>query len=424
MRKIPRLRRARGVVAAPPSKSYTARALLLAAAAEGSTTIVNALDADDSRYMLEALRTIGFRISGRLGTGVTIGERESMSANEVEISIGNAGTAMRFLTGFLGFTPGRFLLTGDDRMQERPIGDLVDVLQGLGVEVEYADRDGYPPLRIRGKRMRGGEHVRVSAKTSSQFVSSLLMAATTLPSGLTVQIDSPVSQPYIDITIDVLRSFGAVVARDGNIVNVNRGALHLDSYRVEGDFSSASYWFAAAAATGGDVAISGLRQESVQGDVGFLDVLRSMGCAVGWEGEVARVIGSPLLLGGRFDCNAMPDVAPTLAAIAPLAAGGVHIANIANLRVKECDRIAELTVELQKLGATAAEGSDWLRVDPGWSDSDVVVDPHGDHRLAMSFAIAGLARGGVTIADEQVVAKSYPRFWKTLDELVATSERE
>jgi 3-phosphoshikimate 1-carboxyvinyltransferase len=424
MRKIPRLRRALGVVAAPPSKSYTARALLLAAVTEGPTTIVNALDADDSRYMLEALRTIGFKITGRLGTGVTVGERESMSANEVEISIGNAGTAMRFLTGFLAFTPGRFLLTGDDRMQERPIGDLVDVLQGLGVEVEYGEREGYPPLRIRGKRMRGGDHVRVSAQTSSQFVSSLLMAATTLPSGLTVEIDSPVSQPYIDITLDVLRSFGAVVVRDGNTVNVRRGALHLDSYRVEGDFSSASYWFAAAAATAGDIAVTGLRQESVQGDAGFLGVLRSMGCAVGWDDDVARVIGPPSLSGGRFDCNAIPDVAPTLAAIAPLAGGGVDITNIANLRVKECDRIAVLAAELQKLGAKAAEGPDWIRVESGWSDAPVVVDPHGDHRIAMSFAIAGLARGGVTIADEQVVAKSYPRFWKSLDELVATSEKE
>jgi 3-phosphoshikimate 1-carboxyvinyltransferase len=423
MRKIPRLRRAQGTVAVPPSKSYTARALLLAAIAEGPTTVEGALDADDSRYMLEALRTVGFRITGRLGTGITIGDRESISASEVEISIGNAGTAMRFLTGFLAFTPGRFLLTGDDRMQERPIGDLVDVLQSLGVEVEYAERDGFPPLRIRGKRMRGGDHVRISAQTSSQFVSSLLMAATTLPSGLSVQIDSPVSQPYIDITIDVLRSFGAVMERDGNRIDVRGGALRLDSYRVEGDFSSASYWFAAAAATAGNVAVSGLRRESVQGDAGFLDLLRSMGCAVGWEDEVVRVIGPSSLTGGRFDCNAIPDVAPTLAAIAPLAAGGVHIANIANLRVKECDRITALAEELRKLGATAAEGPDWLRVEAGWSETAAVIDPHGDHRLAMSFAIAGLARGGVEIADEQVVSKSYPRFWKTLDELVATSER-
>jgi 3-phosphoshikimate 1-carboxyvinyltransferase len=424
MRKIPRLRRAQGIVAAPPSKSYTARALLLAAIAEGPTKIVGALDADDSRYMLEALRTIGYRITGRLATGVTIGDRESMSANEVEISIGNAGTAMRFLTGFLAFTPGRFLLTGDARMLERPIGDLVEVLQSLGVEVEYADREGYPPLRIRGKRMRGGDHVRISARTSSQFVSSLLMAATTLPSGLTVQIESAVSQPYIDVTIDVLRSFGAAVIRESNVVNVRRGALHLDAYRVEGDFSSASYWFAAAAATGGNVAVTGLRRESVQGDAGFLDLLRSMGCAVSWEDDMARVIGAPTLSGGRFDCNAIPDVAPTLAAIAPLAAGGAYITNVANLRVKECDRISVLAAELGKLGAHAAEGPDWLRVEGGWSDAPAVIDPHGDHRIAMSFAVAGLARGGVTMADEQVVGKSYPRFWKTLDELVATSEVE
>src|SRR5215212_4182777 len=190
MKQIPQIRAANARVSAPPSKSYSVRALLLAAMAEGSTRVENCLDSDDTRYALEALRTIGFSVEGTLAKGVTIGERLSMSANEVPIFVGNAGTAMRFLAGWLSFTAGRFLLQGEERMHNRPIGDLVDVLLQIGAEVEYVEREGYPPLRIRGKRMRGGFEVTVSAATSSQFASSLMMAGATLPGGITVQVAS------------------------------------------------------------------------------------------------------------------------------------------------------------------------------------------------------------------------------------------
>src|SRR5947208_19918 len=211
MRAIPKIDRFTASVVAPPSKSYSVRALLLAAMAEGTTTITNCLDADDTRYALEALRTIGFQIAGTFKNGVTIGPRISMSADEVHLFIGNAGTAMRFLTGWLAFTPGRFLIDGEERMRSRPIGDLVDVLLQLGAEVEYVDREGYPPLRIRGKKMRGGFEVAISADTSSQFASALLMGGATLPGGITVVLQRIASAPYIDITADVLISFGARV---------------------------------------------------------------------------------------------------------------------------------------------------------------------------------------------------------------------
>jgi len=418
MKSIPKSGPLDATVTAPPSKSYSVRALLLGAMTHGTTAIANCLDADDTRYALEALRTIGFDIAGTFQKEIFIGPRKSMSANEVPIFIGNAGTAMRFFTGWLAFTPGRFLLHGEERMHQRPIGDLVEVLLQIGAEVEYVEQEGYPPLRIRGKKMRGGSDVTISAETSSQFVSALMLGGATLPDGITLRISTLASGPYIDITADILKSFGAPVTREGNVIRVRAGRLERAAYRVEGDYSSASYWFAAAAATGGTMRVRGLAVPTAQGDSGFLDILAAMGCDVRAGDTEIAVTAPPQLRGGVFDCNATPDIVPTLAAIAPLAASPVEIVNIANLRVKESDRLATVTSELRALGATVDERPDSLLIHPGWSDAPAVVETHNDHRLAMAFAIAGLARGNVTIAREQVVSKSYPRFWKTLEEVV------
>jgi 3-phosphoshikimate 1-carboxyvinyltransferase len=417
MKQIPKTGPINSTVTAPPSKSYSVRALLLAAMTGSPTTVVNCLDADDTRYALEALRAIGFDVTGSIAGGVTIGDRRSMSANEVPIFVGNAGTAMRFFTGWLAFTPGRFLLHGEERMHNRPIGDLVDVLMKIGVEVEYVEKEGYPPLRIRGKRMRGGFDVTISAETSSQFVSALMLGGATLPDGIRLHISSLASGPYIDITADILQTFGAHVARRGNDISVRAGRLELPEYRVEGDYSSASYWFAAAAATRGTIRVQGLAGPTAQGDAGFLDILKKMGCEV-TAADVITVAGPAQLRGGTFDCNSTPDIVPTLAAIAPLASSPVEIINVANLRVKESDRLATVSSELRKLGVSVDERPDSLRIQPGWSADPATVETHNDHRIAMSFAISGLARGGISIANEQVVSKSYPRFWKTLDEVM------
>jgi 3-phosphoshikimate 1-carboxyvinyltransferase len=411
-------------VTAPPSKSYSVRALLLAAMSRGTTIVRNCLDADDTRYAFEALKTIGFDASGAFKSELRIGERKSMSANEVPIFVGNAGTAMRFFTGWLAFTPGRFELRGEERMHERPIGDLVEVLLSIGAEVEYVEKEGYPPLRIRGKRMRGGFDVTISAETSSQFVSALMLGGATLPDGITLRISQLASGPYIDITADILQTFGARVTRDGNTINVRAGNLERAEYVVEGDYSSASYWFAAAAATKGTMRVRGLAIPTAQGDAGFLDILRAMGCAVAVTEDEITVRGAETLQGGTFDCNATPDVVPTLAAIAPLASSPVEIVNVANLRVKESDRLATVTSELRALGATVEERPDALVIHPGWSDAPAIIETHNDHRIAMAFAIAGLARGNVTIAREQVVSKSYPRFWRDLSDAVAPSAVE
>jgi 3-phosphoshikimate 1-carboxyvinyltransferase len=340
-----------------------------------------------------------------------------MSANDVPVFIGNAGTAMRFLTGWLAFTPGRFLLQGEARMHARPIGDLVDVLLSIGAEVEYVEREGYPPLRIRGKKMRGGFDVAIAADTSSQFASSLMMAGATLPDGLTLRLTSLASASYLDITASILAAFGARVERRGEVVHVKAATLRRDEYRVEGDYSSASYWFAAAAATRGTMHVRGLAHPTAQGDAAFLEILNAMGCEVAITSDEIVVTGTEALRGGRFDCNSSPDLVPTLAAIAPLATSPVEIVNVANLRVKESDRLATVTSELRRLGATVDERPDSLLIQPGWSSDPVTVETHNDHRIAMAFAIAGLSRGNVAIADEQVVSKSYPRFWRTLDEV-------
>jgi 3-phosphoshikimate 1-carboxyvinyltransferase len=419
MKVIPKSGPLRGTVTAPPSKSYSVRALLLAAMSRGTTTVQNCLDADDTRYALEALRTIGFDVAGSIQREVYIGERKSMSANEVPIFIGNAGTAMRFFTGWLAFTPGRFLLQGEERMHQRPIGDLVEVLRQIDAEVEYVEQEGFPPLRIRGKKMRGGFNVTISAETSSQFVSALMLGGATLPDGITLRISTLASGPYIDITTDILRTFGANVTREGNTIHVRAGRLERPEYRVEGDYSSASYWFAGAAATGGRMAVRGLAIPTAQGDAGFLDILARMGCTVETNETEVVVTGPEQLRGGVFDCNATPDIVPSLAAIAPLADSPVEIVNVANLRVKESDRLATVTSELQRLGATVDERPDSLLIQPGWSDAPAIIETHNDHRIAMAFAVAGLARGNVTIGKEQVVTKSYPGFWKTLDRVLS-----
>jgi 3-phosphoshikimate 1-carboxyvinyltransferase len=422
MKLIPKVQSVDATVTAPPSKSYSVRALLLAAMARGATTVRNCLDADDTRYALEALRAIGFDVQGAIQRDdVVIGERKSMSANEVPIFIGNAGTAMRFFTGWLAFTPGRFLLHGEERMHQRPIRDLVEVLLEIGAEVEYVEREGYPPLRIRGKRMRGGFDVTISAETSSQFVSALMLGGATLPDGITLRISKLASGPYIDITADILQTFGGRVERNGDVIRVSAGVLQRAEYVVEGDYSSASYWFAAAAATRGRMRVRGLAIPTAQGDAGFLDVLAAMGCGVEVTEDAITVTGADTLRGGTFDCNATPDIVPTLAAIAPLASSPVEIVNVANLRVKESDRLATVTSELRRLGANVDERPDALVIQPGWSDAPATIETHNDHRIAMAFAIAGLARGNVTIGKDQVVTKSYPRFWRDLSSVIAPS---
>jgi 3-phosphoshikimate 1-carboxyvinyltransferase len=419
LKEIARVRQLSGQVTVPPSKSLTNRALLLGMVTEGPTTIIGPLDSDDSRFMVECVRRLGFEVEGSLRKSITIGPRVRMYAQETELFVGNAGTAMRFLTGFLPFVPGRYLLRGEQRMHERPIGPLVDALRNLGGEIEYVEKEGYPPISIRGRMMRGGLSVDVDGSLSSQFVSALMMGGATLRGGMRLRVRDAVSTPYILLTAAILRQFGAEVTVEGETISVRADALERDDYSVEGDYSSASYWMALAAVSGGRLGIEGLELDSAQGDARFIEVLREMGVSTEWTEEGVLAIEGGALHGGTFDMNDIPDTVPTLAAIAPLATSPVEIVNVANLRIKESDRIAALASELGKLGATVEEREDGLLIQPGWGDHPTVIDPHGDHRLAMAFAVAGAVRGNVSIDHEQVVSKSYPGFWRTLARLLS-----
>lgn len=405
-----------GTVNAPASKSLTNRALLLAMITEGETSIIDPLDSDDSRFMLECVRRLGFEVEGSLRSSVTIGRRVRMYSEAVELFVGNAGTAMRFLTGFLPFVPGRYLLRGDQRMHERPIGHLVEALEGIGAEIEYVENEGYPPITIRGRMMRGGMVVPIDGRLSSQFISALMMGGAAVRGGITIEMRNAVSLPYVHLTAGILREFGVDVAFDQSRIEVRPSSVALSEYRVEGDYSSASYWFALAAATGGTIEVTNLRARSVQGDRRFLDLLEEMGASVERR-EGAVVVHGGELRGGTFDMNDIPDVVPTLASIAPLASSPVTIVNVANLRVKESDRITVLATELRKLGVSVEEQDSGLRIEPGWNTEPATIDPHGDHRIAMAFAVAGAARGHVSIDDERVVGKSYPRFWREFETL-------
>jgi 3-phosphoshikimate 1-carboxyvinyltransferase len=421
MKSIPRITSLSGSVEAPSSKSLTARAFLLAAMAGGETTVERPLDSDDPRYLLDAIRKIGFETGGSFRDAVTIGERKTMSANEVELFVGNAGTAMRFLAGWLAFTPGRFVLRGDTRMHQRPIEELVDALRMLDSEVDYLEKEGFPPISIRGRKMRGGFEIEVDGDRSSQFVSALMMGGASLHDGMALRTAARASRSYIDLTAAILRDFGVEVEEDQPGRFRIRGPVQpLDRYVVEGDWSSASYWLAAGAILG-EVTVTNLRDHSAQGDRAFLDILTRMGAETGMAASGATARSAPPLRGGSFDCTSTPDIVPTLAAIAPLASSPVEITGIAHLRIKESDRIAVLASELRKLGARVEEGEDRLRIEPGWNEEPASIDPHGDHRIAMAFAIAGLARGNVSIENESVVGKSYPRFWKSLEELLSGS---
>ncbi len=419
MKVIPKLTALHGTVAAPPSKSLSVRALLLAAMTEEETTVTDLLDCDDTRYVADAIRKIGFEVRGSFREGLTIGARRTMSANEVELFVGNAGAAMRFLTGWLAFTPGRFILRGESRMHERPIAELVDALRMLETEIEYLEKEGFPPIRLRGRRMRGGFIAEVEGERSSQFVSAMMLAGATLPDGIGIRILSLSSRPYVDLTAGILRDFGVAVREDEpGLFRIRGPRPQRERYAVEGDWSAASYWLAAGAVLG-EMKVGNVRLDSAQGDRRFLEILEAMGARVDrGAGEVT--VRSGALAGGTFDCNATPDVVPTLAAIAPLASSPVAITNVASLRIKESDRIAAVAAELRKLGASVEERPDGMTIAPGWGSDPVTIDTHGDHRIAMSFAIAGLARGGVTIADEEVVRKSYPRFWRDMESVASS----
>jgi 3-phosphoshikimate 1-carboxyvinyltransferase len=412
---VPSGRRTRGRLRVPSSKSLTHRYLNLALLSGAPVVIERPLFAEDTRLFLAALGRCGFQVAEE-GDDVRLTPAER-PAGEVEIFCGNAGTMLRFLVATLTVVPGLWRLDGIPRLRERPVGPLVEALRRLGARIEYVAAEGYVPLRIEGGTLRGGTTT-LDAGESSQYLSALLMAALRAPGEVVVEVPTLTSRPYVDVTIAAASAFDGHIERSGpRAYRVRPSALRGGRARVEGDYSAACYPAAAAALTGGEVILDGLSPDSRQGDREFIDLLAEMGAEVSWKGEDLRVRGTGALKGVKADLSGMPDQVPTLAALAPFAEGETLIHNVAHLRIKESDRLEAMATELKKLGADAREGRDSLWLPGLWAAAEtptdtVHVDPHGDHRIAMSCALVGLRRPGVVIDHPEVVAKSYPGFWR------------
>lgn len=411
-----------GTLAPPGSKSLTNRVFLLAALARGESEILRPLFSDDTLYMLSSLKYLGFRLSQSPDTASVKaqGADGSVPWDGARLYVGNAGTAMRFLAATLCLGRGSYTLDGDGRMRQRPMADLIEALETLGATVRTPAREGRPPLEISGGPVRGGE-VEVDGSTSSQFLSALLMTGRCMEKGLIVRVKGElVSRPYVDLTLDAMQRFGCEAENRGyRSFRVPPGSYRGAAYEVEADATAASYFLAAAAVTGGDVTVQGLGTASRQGDVGFADVLAAMGCRVDKTASTLRVRG-PALRGVDVDLCHMPDVVPTLAQVALCVEGPTVIRNVANLRVKESDRLSALTREIRKLGGSVDERPDGLTLRPGRPLHGADIDTYNDHRIAMSFAVLGLAVPGIVIRNPGCVSKTYPRFFEDLSSITAS----
>ena len=409
----------------PGSKSISNRALLLSALAEGSTLLVDLLDADDTRVMREAMTALGVTLAAT-DDGLRVdGCAGRFPAREARLFLGNAGTAFRSLTAALAFADGRYELDGVARMRERPIGDLVDALNDLGARIRYVDRAGFPPLADRAgplaqRRPRRGPRRRVEPVPQRTADGRADGGA---PGGLRIAVQGTlISQPYVKMTIALMQRFGVVVREEGGEFVVPAGVYRSPGrFVVEGDASGASYFLALGAIAGGPVRVEGVGRGSVQGDVRFADALAAMGARI----EVGEHhISAAAPAGGRLrgidaDFNHIPDAAMTIAVAALFADGPSTLRNIGSWRVKETDRIAAMAAELRKLGAEVEEGADWLRVTPPGTWREASIDTYDDHRIAMCFSLAAVAGLPVHIRDPQCVAKTFPDYFDRLAALTA-----
>lgn len=410
-----------GTVNLPGSKSVSNRALLLAALAQGTTTLTNLLDSDDVRHMLNALEKLGvaFRLSADRTRCEVEGQAGPLrSAQALELFLGNAGTAMRPLAAALCLADGDITLTGEPRMKERPIGHLVEALRQGGAQVDYLEQENYPPLRLRGG-FNGGD-IAVDGSVSSQFLTALLMTAPLAARDTAIRIKGElVSKPYIDITLNMMKSFGVEVVNDEYRVFHIKGQQTYQApgeYLVEGDASSASYFLAAAAIKGGTVRVTGIGRHSMQGDIHFADVLEKMGARITW-GDSYIECSRHELHGIDMDMNAIPDAAMTIATTALFAQGETTIRNIYNWRVKETDRLAAMATELRKVGAEVEEGHDYIRVVPPAALQYAEIGTYDDHRMAMCFSLVALSETPVTILDPKCTAKTFPDYFDRLASL-------
>ncbi len=407
-----------GTVRPPGSKSLTNRALITAALADGNSRLTGALDSDDTRVMIESLCRLGIAISHDTESHAidVSGCSGSPNANSADLSLENSGTSIRFLTALCALGNGTFRLDGNVRMRERPIRDLIRALMELGVSAHCESENDCPPVLIEANGLQGGTAT-VSGGISSQYLSALLLAAPCATAAVEIVVeDELVSRPYVDMTLGVMAKFGVTADCGTN------GRYHIEpqtyracEYDIEPDASAASYFFAAAAITGGEVTVSGLNHHALQGDVQFVEALESMGCKVDWNSDSITVHGAGLC-GIDIDMNEISDMAQTLAVVAPFADGPTRIHNIGHVRHKETDRITAVATELKKLGIKVDEGPDELTIHPG-PIQPATISTYDDHRMAMSFSLIGLRVPGIEIVNPSCTAKTYPAFFDDLETL-------
>ena len=412
-----------GAIRPPGSKSITNRALVCAALADGRSLLRGALDSEDTRVMLDSLQRLGIDACADVQRHeiAVVGCGGQIPAPRAELFLANSGTSIRFLTAMTTLARGTYRLDGVARMQQRPIADLLDALQQLGADVRAERDNGCPPVVVRAEGLAGGQAT-VRGDISSQFLSGLLLAAPYARWGVELVVEGPlVSQPYVRMTLAVMASFGAVTdASDLSRFLVPPGhEYRARDYAIEPDASAASYFWAAAAITGGQVTVQDLHRDALQGDVAFCDCLARMGCRVEESDAGLRVTGGRLR-GIDVDMNAISDTVQTLAAVALYADGPTTITGVGHIRHKETDRIGDLARELRKLGSEVEELPDGLRITPGPLRS-ARIETYHDHRMAMSLALVGLRTPGVTILDPGCTEKTYPQYFQDLETLCAAS---
>lgn len=414
-----------GVVSAPPSKSYTHRAVILASLADGESIIEDPLLSDDTIYTIEACRLFGADISqdgNRLKITGTGGKVRATERGWV--FVGNSGSTIRMVAPIAVLGQGSVVFDGDYRLRQRPVGELLSALRSLGVRAYSLKSNGCPPIEVQGGGISGGE-VKISGRVSSQHISSLLMVAPYTRDGIRIKVIGKLrSRPYIDITIDIMRAFGVeVINQSYKDFWVKGGQAYRGRrYRIEGDYSSAAYFFAAAAIGGQPVTVTNLKRDSVQGDRNFLNILESMGCSIESQDRETKIWRNKKLTAVNLDMGDYPDIVPTLAVVAAYASGKTEIANISHLRFKESDRISNIATELRRMGIKADVSDNAITI-YGGKPKGAEIEVHADHRMVMSFAIGALfAQGSSTINGAEAVNKSYPRFFADLKRLGARIE--
>lgn len=416
------------IVEVPGSKSLTQRALIAAALADGESRLHGPLASEDTHYISTALRMMGIEIIGgseidSSGPWIVKGRGGLIAAPGEDIFLGNNGTATRFLTSLAALGEGTFRITGEKRMEERPIKPLMEALGGWGCAIRSIKGTGCPPLEIEATGLAGGKTLLPEGK-SSQYLSSLLLVAPYARKEAELEVGGMVpSRPYAEMTLAVMEAFGITASVDDTFTRftVPRGVYSAREYYIEGDASSASYFWASAAVTGGTVTVSNVPVKSLQGDTELVEILARMGCKVDRSSCGIKVSGPSELKGIEVDMGNCPDVAPTLAVVASMARGKTVIRNISHLRIKECDRINAVATELSKLGVKVEELPDSLIIHGRGSgvcpEKQVEIETYKDHRIAMCFAVAGLVFPGITITGEECVAKSFPDFWERFEKL-------